>query len=1250
MVAVCPYRLVKRMKSLRLVVCLFAVCASWFAVKTQANEPVVMWEFGSEEESPLIAHGGVHRDVPGPRPPAFPDFDETNTAVKFDGQGAYYSYEDPGELSPFDFTNGNQITIEAWVNARDLKDNENVYVLGKGRTGNPEFAPNNQNWALRLRGDKGTACVSFLFATPSSKGGSPWHRWTSSEGFLPRTGWHHIAVTYEFGKPDSVKGWIDGASVPGVWDMGGPTTEAPVVDNDSVWIGSALGGSASNSFRGYLDAVALHRVALDEETLKSRFNRIGEAPKPEPLPEVSMPKLGKLPADRVTVTFHNALPSHDRWPDFDESYPPVTMKWETSEFLAPRIPAHFDDWGIRDNWKAPVMVRMAADVNLPAGERTFLVRARGLTRLWVDGKLVAKTGPLKGSPSGEEEITPVAEPPLPGHRINQHRQQESTGKFTAAKAGTYRVVVETMAGGKKFRAEPGEFTVALLSSDGAAYHVLGPAEGADAPLPLTDEAFEAALPRVEASLIRFDDQNRRAAAASRDSFWNHRHQLASQWAKEHPAPAVPEVAGEANPIDAFIVRRIQQAKAETAGTSAEEAEKFHGNVLPILSGQCFRCHGEKDSGGLVLKSREMAIEGGFSGPAIVPGDADTSELMLRVRSSDADVRMPPTGDPLSKQQIETLKKWINEGAKWPTLPFTGEETKRSPIVGDAKFIRRVYLDTVGVVPTEREVRAFLEDSDPAKRTKLIDKLLEDPRWADHWISYWQDVLAENPTLINATLNASGPFRWFLQDALRDNKPIDRMVTELLMMRGSPHEGGSAGFAMAAQNDSPFAAKGHVVANAFLGIELQCARCHDSPYHSTTQKDLYSIAAMFARKPLSVPKSSSVPAAFFEEQQRQPLIEVTLKPGVAVEPEWPFAAETGLKNDESLVAYVEDEKDTRERLAALITVPQNDRFAKMMINRIWRRLIGAGIVEPPHDWEGSQPSHPELLAWLAHDFVSHDYSVKHTMRQIMTCRLYQQESTGVQKDVDPARRLFNAPQRRRMTAEQIVDSFYTAAGKEIDIELMTLDPDGRRPASNRNNLGCVRRAWMLASTSNERDRPSLTLPRTAVVVDVMTAFGWSAERQIPRTDRESDANVRQPAVIANGTLTVWLTRASYESPLADLAVEAKSPESLVESIFLRFLSRMPNDQERTFFVEALSDGFDERLVPNDKIVLPEPPERLPRVTWSNHLRNEATTIQLENARRARLGPPADPRLKTEWREVYEDFVWSVVNLREFVWTP
>jgi hypothetical protein len=279
------------------------------------------------------------------------------------------------------------------------------------------------------------------------------------------------------------------------------------------------------------------------------------------------------------------------------------------------------------------------------------------------------------------------------------------------------------------------------------------------------------------------------------------------------------------------------------------------------------------------------------------------------------------------------------------------------LTSDAAFLRRIYLDTVGVPPTLEEARAFLADPDAGKRVRLIDRLLADRRWADHWVSYWQDVLAENPNLLRPILNNSGPFRFFLYEALLDDRPMDRFASELVLMRGSLVDGGSAGFALAADNDAPSAAKASILSTAFLGVEMQCARCHDSPYHSTKQRDLFSLAAMLDRKPLTLPATTTVPAAFFEKKGRPSLIKATLKPGERIEPSWPF---TALAPTELGPNLLQNARDTRERLAATLTVPENTRFAAVVVNRAWKRLMGAGLVEPVHDWEGRTASHPELL--------------------------------------------------------------------------------------------------------------------------------------------------------------------------------------------------------------------------------------------------------------------------------------------------
>jgi cytochrome c553 len=1218
-----------------------------------ADPPVFSrWDFGAEETTALQSHGGVHRDIPGPRPPDYPDFVAGNTAVRLDGSGAHLSVEDTGTNSLFDFADGDAITLESWVQVDDLKGSQNVYVIGKGRTGAEGFAADNQNWALRIRDVGGQIGLSFLFATTpvpnAAKSDAHWHRWNTGGGFKPGRNWHHVAVAYKFGEPESIRGWIDGKPQTGVWDMGGKTSEPPVVDHDAVWIGSSQRGAASSSLHGSLDSVVIHRQLLDDAAMKARYHFTGTEIVENAAAEIT-PDVGEIERGTVLFAFHEGFPSHNRWLNEGESLPAETLRWFGHAFIMNRLPQRYDDWGIRDSWKGPVLVRMAADINLPPGKRQFLMRVRGLSRLWVNGQIIARGKPLSGSPSGEEPMTPVPLPLSPGIRLPEHRQQEIVGEYEVTENRVCRVILETMVGAKDLRTDPGEICVAVPTSDGLSFALLPDSIDGGQQILLNDHDVTSALVRQEIELAAFDDQRRRAAAATQDAFWQQRHEQARAWATQHPAPEIP--LADRHPIDAFLESKIQQARTASAQTPVAEAQQFHDDVLPLLRDQCFRCHGEKVNGGLNLSTLETAKHGGDSGlPAITPGTTATSELIRRIRLTDPEERMPPGNTALSPEQISLLEKWIEAGASWPSPPVTADSVAAAAIISDSEFLRRVYLDTVGVPPTEDEARGFLADASAEKRSTLVDRLLADERVADHWISYWQDVLAENPTMLNPSLNTTGPFRWFLYESLRDNKPLDRMVTELILLRGSPHEGGSAGFGIAADNEAPFAAKGQIIANAFLGIELQCARCHDSPFHSTKQKDLYSLAAMLERKPVTVPKTSRVPAAFFEAKARESLIRVTLTHDESISPEWPFSAVTGISDDAALASLLQKSDDARERLAALVTAPQNSRFAQVIVNRIWRRYLGAGIVEPPHDWEGHAASHPELLAWLAQEFVTHDYDVRHLSKLILTSQVYQRHATGKNLQNSAELRFFNAPDRRRLSAEQIVDSLHVSAGISMDIEELTFDPDGRRASSNRLTLEKPRRAWMFASLANERDRPTLSLPRAQQVADILEAFGWTGSRQNPRTDREMSPNVLQPGVLANSTASVLLTRASVTSGLAEIAVTSVSPEELVDRIFLRYLSRYPSDAERAPLADALKIGFDTRMLSAAEVQVAEVLEPLPTVTWSNHLRSEGNIIAMEIERRARTGTPVDPRLREEWREVFEDIVWSVINIREFVWVP
>lgn len=1217
------------------------ILASSLLAQTQdVPAPKGRWNFDNPSSKTFTSNGAVTLGQAGPRPPEFPDKAPGNKAVQLN-TAAYLSVPDPGSNSQFDFANGDTITLEGWVNPSNVREGQVCYVIGKGRTGSPRFLRDNQNWSLRIVGSKGQACLSFLFATKLSATDKHWHRWDSTNGFPPATGWHHIAITYRFGDPKSIRGWVNGKPTGGNWSYGGPTKESPVNDDDEIRIG--------NGFDGLLDEIVIHRTPFTDKIAAAKFHRVGKSRIVGPQPE-KMPVVAKLPDGKILYEVFEGLPSSDRWLNDNEEWPKESVSWTGEHFLLHRIPLQYDSWGIRSPWKAPVLLRISADVNLPPGKQRFMVRARALGRLWIDGQLIARTQPITTRPpDGEERIIPVAMPPIPGARIRSYRQQEVFGEATIrpAPSGKSRVVLELVVGGKQHRTETGEVCVAVLSADGKHYELLGTKKNR---ILLTDNQVEPVLHELEKQLGHFDDRRRRRASESQNRFWESRHDFAKSWATKNSMADPPEK--DAHPIDAWIQLQIRNAIAQAEKTNEQDSKHFHNNVLPVLREQCFRCHGEKDKGGIKLDSRAAALAKGDSDlPAVVPGDLDASELITRIRTDDEGSRMPPTEKGLNEEQIKILENWVESGASWPAPPLKKSQVAIPPALGDSAFIRRVYLDTVGVPPSSDTVIKFLDDPNPGKRENLIDHLLKDERFADHWMPFWLDLLAENPTLLNASLNSTGPFRWFLYDSLRDNKPIDRMVTELLLMRGGAAEGGSAGFALAGENDAPMAAKGHIIASAFLGIELQCARCHDSPYHDTTQRDLYSLAAMLDRKPVKVPITSQVPAAFFENQKvRKSLIQVTLKANQMVEPIWPFASVTGIADGAEFDSLMQSPSDTRERLAALITAPQNSRFSRVIVNRIWKQLMGAGFVEPVHDWEGREASHPELLGWLAQELVTHDYDFRHIVRLIITSNTYQRRPIGNNLKATAKQRFFNAPDPRRLSAEQVVDSLHFSTGRPVNTEELTFVHDGRRPLGSRQTLGVPTRAWMFGDLKNERDRPSLSLPKARAVVDVLEAFGWTGARQMPITARETDPNLLQPGILANGTLSVALTRVSFGSELADLAVESESPEKLAETLFLRFFSRRPNPDEKKVYSKALAIGFESRLLPADKVTQPKPYALLPQVTWFNHGRPKANEIQLEIERRVKAGPPADPRLDPNWRAIYEDAIWSLINHREFVWIP
>ena len=858
---------------------------------------------------------------------------------------------------------------------------------------------------------------------------------------------------------------------------------------------------------------------------------------------------------------------------------------------------------------------MATHIEMGDEPRELLLRAPSLARVRVDGEVVAQLDAFQMSSHAHQHMRPaVAETPYPRARLGN---RDALVRLPAT-SSRHEVVLEAVVGRGSIRFTLGELLVASRKVGESTWQLVTPAKGEPREFsPLGMEAYR--QEQVADFVALGDDQRKRLRVG-----WKQRHADARAYIDLLAPIALPEGITAANVIDHFLAKKIDDQPRQVAHPPQA-----------LLQEHCLRCHGEKARGDPRLNTREAALAGGESGVAgVVPGNPHASEILRRIRSEDVDERMPPKGDRITSKEIAVIERWIRDGASWTAAK---ERTSVPPLLDEAAFLRRLYLDTVGIFPTTEAIREFKSDDSEDRVERWVKRLLEDPRHADHWTSYWQDVLAENPRLVKGKLNNTGPFRWWIYEALRDKLPFDQFVSELIALQGSPLDGGAAGFKVATENDVPAAAKAHVIATAFLGTEMKCARCHDAPYHQSTQKDLFQLAAMLEGKALKVPTTSTVPSSFFKRiGDRQSKVKVTLEPGTSVQPAWPFDS-----------ASSERPESSRDQLAWELTRPQNHRFTQVIVNRVWQRYFGQGFVEPASDWEGNEPSHPELLDYLARDFVAHGYDLDRLSTLILTSEAYRREA----KLELAKERLFEAPLKRRLSAEQLVDGLFAASGVPNYSEELTFDVPGTNSAETFQNLGRPTRAWHFVSLASDRDRPSLTLPRADSIVSVMKAFGWRPDRSEPITVREMDATVLQPGMLANGVFTTWITRLSPFSDLTQLAIEAESPQVLVNALYGRFLSREPSGAERLAIVALLSDGFESRLTQpacDYQKALYVPAVR--EVTWSNHLSPEANVYASETERQVELGPPATDFLEPAWRARMEDAVWAIINAPEMQYTP
>lgn len=448
-------------------------------------------------------------------------------------------------------------------------------------------------------------------------------------------------------------------------------------------------------------------------------------------------------------------------------------------------------------------------------------------------------------------------------------------------------------------------------------------------------------------------------------------------------------------------------------------------------------------------------------------------------------------------------------AKWKDLGLTP-----SPLCSDEEFFRRIHLDAIGTLPTPAEIKAFAADKSPDKRAKAIDKVLSRPEFVDFWALKWGDLLRINRTALNE--RGMWSFHNWVRGQLRDDKPIDEMVRDIITAEGSTFTEGPANYYMVARTPADWA---ETTSQLFLGVRIGCAKCHHHPFEKWSQDDYYSMAAFFVRLGT---KGSQEFGIFGREQV------VYLKStGEQTHPR-----KGGVVKSRPLDgADMNDPIDRRVKLAEWMTAPDNQFFARNIVNRFWGYTMGRGLVEPIDDMRATNPaSNPELLDALAADFVKNKYSLKHLLRTIMNSRAYQLSSIKIpSNEADVQNVHYTRYTVRRLSAEQAADALDFATG--------TREKYPGLPLGTR----------------------AIQLPDSGVKSYFLDVFGRPARQITCECERTTQPNIAQALHLLNGD--ALNKKIGDPTGRIELALKAKkSPAHIIEELYLVTLSRVPNQDE------------------------------------------------------------------------------------------
>jgi hypothetical protein len=457
-------------------------------------------------------------------------------------------------------------------------------------------------------------------------------------------------------------------------------------------------------------------------------------------------------------------------------------------------------------------------------------------------------------------------------------------------------------------------------------------------------------------------------------------------------------------------------------------------------------------------------------------------------------------------------------------------------VDDATFLRRAYLDAIGRLPSPEEARRFLADADRRKRDQLVEALLERPEYADRWANLWADLVRPNPYRVG--IKATLSLDTFLRDAFAHNLPYDQFVGELITATGSVWRNGAAVIYRDRRSPDEIVM---LVSQLFLGVRLECAKCHQHPFEVYGQGDFYGLAAYFSRvgyagKGLSPPISGGEESVIVKTsgEVTHPLTGAVLAPK-------PLGGNAAAEPVEG---------DRRVALMTWLRSPNHPTFAAAAVNRIWAEFFGVGLVDPVDDFRATNPSsNPELLAALATKFRDNAFDQKRLIALIMKSHLYGLSSMANETNAGDHRN-YSRHYRRRLRAEMIADAIDDVTG--VPSNYAGAPPETR-----------AARLWTHRTGS--------------MFLDV---FGRPDPNQDPPCERIGDATVVQAMHLMNGSHLQGKVSSDH-GRVAALATGDVAPEAIVEELYLAAYSRLPTDAEKKQVLPMFSrEGMTRRAAAED----------------------------------------------------------------------